>query len=324
MNTRILLQLVAGAALALLPMCEDFEGPMAAGMVQAANPAADQLLQQAMQYRQAGRLGKAKSTLRTLLSEYPMAPCAAQARFDLGDVYAGLKDYREAFKQYGKVVESYQGSSLYTQALNRQLALATNGASGKLKVDMFGGLWQSDMESSVVEEWLQTIIASAPYNDMSATAAATLGRFLVKQDTPAKLEQACAVYTKLAEDYPTSRYAPEAQLMVAQLWASSHTRGNNNLVNLHKAQEAYEEFSLRFPNHPDAKKALAEASNVKRLLVQQQLEVGRYYLERSREYRSAIFCLEDVIRQADVNPAAAEEARRLLPQAKRLAASPQR
>lgn len=323
MKTRVLLQLAAGAMLTLLPMCEDFEGPMAAGMVQAANPAADQLLQEAAQYRRVGKLGKAKSTLRTLLSEHPMAPCAAQARFDLGDVYAGLKDYREAFKQYGKVVESYQGSELYTQALNRQLALATDGASGKLKVDMFGGLWQSNMESSVVEEWLRTIITSAPYNDMSATAAAALGKFLVSQGDTSKLEQACAVYTKLVENYPNSRYAPEAQLMVAQLWASSRTRGNNNLVNLHKAQEAYEEFNLRFPKHPDAKKALDEASNVKRLLVQQQLEVGRYYLERSREYRSAIFCLEDVIRQADVNPTAAAEARKLLPQAKRLAASPQ-
>lgn len=317
MRIRILLQLIAGVSLILLPMCEDFDGPMAAGMVQASNPAADRMLQEAREYRKLGKLGKAKSALRTLLSEHPMAPCAAQARFELGDVYAGLKDYREAFKQYGKVVDAYQGSPLYTQALNRQLALATDGASGALKVDMFGGLWKTDMESSVVEEWLKEIISVAPYNDMSATAAATLGRFLVRQGGTSKLEQACDVYTRLVENYPNSRYAPEAQLMVAQLWASSHTRGNNNLVNLHKAQEAYEEFSLRFPNHPDAKKALAEASHVKRLLVQQQLEVGRYYLERSREYRSAVFCLEDVIRQADVNPEAAAEARKLLVEAKR-------
>lgn len=108
--------------------------------------------------------------------------------------------------------------------------------------------------------------------------------------------------------------------MVAQLWASSHTRGDNNLVNLSNAREAYEEFTLRFPNHPEAKKAMGEASNMDRLMVQQQLEVGRYYLERSHEYTSAIFCFEDVIRQKSVNPDAAKEAAGLLEKAKQAAA----
>ena len=109
--------------------------------------------------------------------------------------------------------------------------------------------------------------------------------------------------------------------MVAQLWADSHTRGDKNLVNLSNAREAYEEFTLRFPQHADAKKALSEASNMERLMIQQQLEVGRYYLERSKEYTSAIFCFEDVIRQKAINPEAAREAEALLSQAKAAAAS---
>ena len=129
------------------------------------------------------------------------------------------------------------------------------------------------------------------------------------------------VYNKLVEDYPNSRYAPEAQLMVAQLWATSRTRGDQNLVNLRRAQEAYEEFTLRFPNHADAGKALSEASNMRRLLVRQELEVGRYYLERSKEYTSAVFCFENVIRQKSNNPEAAKEAERLLARARSLQAA---
>ena len=53
-----------------------------------------------------------------------------------------------------------------------------------------------------------------------------------------------------------------------------------------------------------------------RLMVQQQLEVGRYYLERSKEYTSAIFCFEDVIRQKSINPEAAKEAEKLLAEVK--------
>jgi outer membrane protein assembly factor BamD (BamD/ComL family) len=54
-------------------------------------------------------------------------------------------------------------------------------------------------------------------------------------------------------------------------------------------------------------------------MVQQQLEVGRYYLERSREYTSAIFCFEDVVRQKSINPDAAKEAEALLLKAKQAA-----
>lgn len=124
-------------------------------------------------------------------------------------------------------------------------------------------------------------------------------------------------YARLVEQYPDSPLAPEAQLMVAQLWANSTLRGDSdNLVNLARAREAYEEFSLRFPNHKDARKALGQAATMDKLLVQQQLEVGRYYLERSREYTSAIFCFEDVIRQKSVNPEAAAEAQKLLEKAR--------
>ena len=62
---------------------------------------------------------------------------------------------------------------------------------------------------------------------------------------------------------------------------------------------------------------------MERLMIQQQLEVGRYYLERSKEYTSAIFCFEDVIRQKSTNPEAAKEAEALLAKAKSAAATTQ-
>jgi outer membrane protein assembly factor BamD len=203
---------------------------------------------------------------------------------------------------------------LYSKALDRQLTIAMHAAEGKLKVNVLG-LWKSNIDSATVEEWLGKVISNAPYNDMAATATSVLGKFLVDRE---KYEMAAMVYAKLVEDYPTSKYAPEAQLMVAQLWSSSRERGDRNLVNLNRAREAYEEFTLRFPNHKNAGKALAEASNVRRLLVRQELEVGRYYLDRAREYPSAIFCFENVIRQKSENPEAAKEAAELLKKARQL------
>ncbi len=237
----------------------------------------------------------------------------------LGEIEERRNDPRSAFKQYDKIVQRYQGSELYAKALNRQLAIATDAAAGRLKGKVLW-MWDVPMESSKVIEWLQTIIMNAPYADMSDTASSVLGDYLVRQG---KYEEACAVYKNLVEQHPDSAYAPAAQLMMARLWASSHTRGDNNMVNLDRAQEAYEEFSLLFPNHQRTGEARAGVREMQRLLLEQELQVGRYYLERAREYQSAIFCLEDVVRRRSVNPQAGKQAQELLAKARALLAAQQ-
>lgn len=297
-------------------MCGSFDDIPPAGQVKAVDPEADALLAEAKAYQAEGRMAKSRTPLKEITRYHRLAPNAPEARYLLGRAYEATEDYRDAFKEYGKLIDRYPQSERYADALNHQLAMAMDAASGKMQVPVMWGAWTTTMESSVVVKWLREIVEKAPYNDMAATATSILAKFLLEQERP---EEARLEYARLVEKYPDSRYAPEAQLMVAQLWADSHTRGDNNLVNLSNAREAYEEFSLRFPSHPDAKKALSKASNMERLMIRQQLEVGRYYLERSREYTSAIFCFEDVIRQKSINPEAAKEAETLLIKAKEAA-----
>ena len=294
-------------------MCDSFDGPPPVGQVKAVDPEAEALMAEAKEYQKEGQMSKSRTPLKEIVRYHALAPNAPEARYLLGQAYEATQDYRDAFKEYGKLINRYPQSDLYADALNRQLSMAMDAASGKLTVPVFWGAWETTMESGVVVNWLREIIEKAPYNDMAATASSILAKYLVDQDRP---EEARTEYSRLVEKYPDSRYAPESQLMVAQLWANSHTRGDNNLVNISNAREAYEEFTLRFPNHPEAGKAMSEASNMDRLMVQQQLEVGRYYLERSKEYTSAIFCFEDVIRQKSINPEAAKEAEKLLAEVK--------
>lgn len=312
--------LFVGASVLLLPMCDQVEGPLPAGMVQATDTRADDLLRQAQEARAAGKLGKAIELLDEITQKHALAPCAPSARMMLGSIEEQRNRPRDAFKHYSKIVERYQGSDLYAAALNRQLAMATAAANGKLTGKVLW-TWSVPMEPAKVIEWLNSVIVNAPYNDMAATASSVLGDYLVREE---RYEEAIAVYRRLVENYPDSSYAPAAQLMVAQLWASSHTRGNQNLVNLDKAREAYEEFYLLFPRHPEAANARKGAVNMERLLVQQELEVGRYYMDRAREYTAAVFCFENVIRQRSINPEAAAEATKLLARAKQLAGAASR
>ncbi len=318
MRLNLHLLLCATAVLPLTMCQQNNNGLLPAGTIQAADPQADGLLTEAKSLVAQNELGEAREKLRDITRNHNLAPCAPEARLLLAEVYEKQGLPRDAFDEYDKIVNRYQSSPLYTKALERQLALAMAAADGSLKVSVLG-LWEAELESSAVEKWLRSVISNAPYNDMAATATSILGRYLVRKE---RYDEAAAVYASLVEKYPDSRYAPESQLMVAQLWADSRTRGDRNLANLTRAQEAYEEFTLRFPGHPDAGKALAEASNVRRLMVQQELETGRYYLERSHEYGSAIFCFENVIRQKNINPEAAKEAATLLARARQLQANP--
>lgn len=305
--------MMAGACVLLLPMCNQMDGPLPAGMVQATDTKADELMSKAKAALAAGKLSRAAGLLDDIAQGHALAPCAPEARLLLGRIAERRNDPREAFRQYSKIVERYQNSDLYAQALNRQLAMGTAAANGKLRGKVLW-MWDVPMESSKVIEWLNSVILYAPYNDMAATACSVLGDYLMREQ---RYDEAIVIYRRLVENYPDSVYAPSAQLMIAQIWSSSRTRGNQNLVHLDRAREAYEEFYTNYPNHPEAANARKGAVNMKRLLIQQELDVGRYYLDRARDYTAAKFCFENVIRQGEANPEAADQARRLLVETQR-------
>ena len=302
-----------------LTMCEQNDNDlMPAGMVQPRDAEAERLYAEAEALARSGKLDDAISKLDVVVTQHTLSTVAPRARLLLGDLYERDGDYRQAFKEYQKLIERYHSSSLYEDALNRQLQMAMKAVNGEMKTDVAWGLWKTDMESSVVEEWLQSIAANAPYSDMASTALAALAKFqLTRLNEPAR---ARATYQTLVQRYPNSPMVPAAQLMVAQLWASESTRGNDNLVNLAKAQEAYEEFLLRFPNDRRAGLARQKVGEMRALLVEQELETGRYYLERAHLYSAAAQCFRNVQAQASVNPEAAREAKVLYERAAQLAA----
>ncbi len=293
----------------LLVQCS-YDGPPPAGSVRLSDPKAEKFVRDAKAKEARGDWKGAIKQYNKLLDYNPIDINAPAAQFRIGQLKEKTGDPIDAFEAYQHVVEKYHGSHLYEQALTRQLTMAHAAVTGQLKNKVLW-LWNVNMDPTIVIKWLTTIREEAPYNDMAATTTWMLGQYLIEQD---RLDEARNAYRKLAEDYPHSKYAPEAQLMVAKLWAESHIKGNRNQVNLTNAQEAYEEFLLRFPNHPEARQASLGASNMKKLLVQQQLEVGEYYYLRAKEWTPARFCFEDVVRRKDLNPEAAARAQAYLNQ----------
>lgn len=303
-NLLVALGILASAALV---QCA-YDGPPPTGSIRVSDPKALAYMNEGMARETRGDAKGAIKQYERLIDYNPIDENAPEAYFRMGKLYEQCGEYTDAFDAYKKIVEKYHGSHLYEKALNRQLALAHSAINGQIKNKVLW-LWNVNMDSAAVIKWLQFIRDAAPYNEMAATTTWMLGKYLIGLNRP---DEAREAYQKLVEDYPSSKYAPEAQLMVARLWAESVTKGSKNQVNLANAQEAYEEFLLRFPNHPEAKQAKLGVGGMKKAIVQQQLEVGEFYYFRARDIKPAVFCFEDVARQKDVNPEAAAKAQNYL------------
>lgn len=301
--------------LSLTTQCA-YDGPPPVGSIRVSDPKATAFMKEGRQCESKGDTKAAIKQYNKLIDYNPIDEHAAEAYYRIGQLREQRHEYIDAFEAYQKVVEKYHGSHLYEKALNRLLALAHGAVSGQIKNKVLW-IWDVNMDASIVTKWLQFIREIAPYNDMAAATTWMLGKYLIDQNRP---DKACAVYQKLVEEYPASKYAPEAQLMVARLWADSVTKGSKNQVNLTNAQEAYEEFLLRYPNHPEAKNAKLGANTIKKAIVRQQLEVGEFYYLRAHDLKPAIFCFEDVVRQRSINPEAAAKAQAYLNEIRRPAA----
>ncbi len=182
MNRAFLLTLsVVGVS--LLTMCQNSpDDAIPAGTIRLVDAEADAMMAEANALYQAGEYKKARKILKRINVHHRTASCAPQARFMTAKTYELTEDYRDAFKQYQRVVEDFAGSPLYIKSLATQLEMAHRAAKGELKGEVLWGAWKVDMDSSVVIEWFRTIIKNAPYNDMAASTTSILAQYFMDRE----------------------------------------------------------------------------------------------------------------------------------------------
>ncbi|MEG0427469.1 MAG: tetratricopeptide repeat protein [Akkermansia sp.] len=291
----------------ILSQCSS-DAPPKAGTVRLVDPKARGLMAKAQEKEKAGKIGKAIKRYETLVEECPLSLEAPQAQFRIAELHEQLQSPLDAFDAYQKFIERYPNSSRYKQALLKQKDIAYGAATGKLTNKV---LWMFEvrMDSSNVIKWLNSVCDNAPFAPSAPESLSILGKYLIERD---RVDEAITCYQKLVDNYPTSAFAPLAQLEIADLYRNEQTGGSRNHANIMRAQEAYEDYLQRYTQHSgQAKKGL---SDVRRLIIQQKLETGEYYLNRMKDRDAAIFSFEEVIHHAETNPEAATKARAYLKQ----------
>lgn len=287
--------------LVAMPQCS-YDGPPAAGTLRNVDTQAGQLMAEGQAYEASGKLRKARKKYERVVERHELSLEAPDALMRIGAIWLATKDPIEAFDAYQKLINKYPGSTYYEQALNKQLDLALGATQGRIKNEVFG-FFSSNIDPSKVYDWVKKIADNAPYADITPRALNMLGHYLVARNQGI---EAIDAFQKIVDNHPNTVFAPEAQLIIAELYSGKSPCKGRDWFNMNKAQEAYENYLLKFSKSTD--KATQGLAFVRKDLVERKLKIADYYLERMKDTSAATFYYQEVVAAAKENPAAAAQA----------------
>lgn len=236
--------LLPASALTLTSCGPDADAPSLAGNTQAVAIEGEAFYQTAKKADDEGNRNKAIKLYDQTATRFPFAPSAPQARFRQAELLQEKGDILKAFDAYDKFLVRFQGSGLYSTALNRQIAMAQSAADGDVKSSMLGLKTKLSLDKTV--EMLEKVRNNAPKSAAAAKAQFTIGEL---NEAKNEYKDAIAAYRLLVADQPTSPLAPEALFRVGVILTEEADRGNQNQGNLDLAREAFNDYLIQYPGH---------------------------------------------------------------------------
>ena len=290
------LALISASALTLSSCGPDPDMPIMAGNTQNAAAEGEKFYQSAKLADQAGKMGKALKLYDQTATRYPFAPSAPQARFRQAQLLEQQGDIVKSFEAYDQFLSRFQGSGLYTTALNRQIAMAQSAADGDVKQSMLGLKTRLSLEKTV--GMLGKVRDNAPKSSAASKAQFTIGRLY---EGKKKFKEATVAYRKLVSDQPTSAEAPESLFRVGVILTAEADRGNQNQANVALAREAFNDYLIQYPGHSRNAEARKLISNLGGRDIQKSYDIAEFY-QKTGKIESAKVYYRDIVRTAKSGP----------------------
>lgn len=283
---------VVVCALLSISCSNDDEMVTLAGNTQAASSEGEALYDKAKASDDAGKHSSASKQYGRMADRYPFAPSAAQARFRQAELLEQDGDIQKSFQAYQKFLTRYQGSGLYSKALDRQARMAQSAADGDVKSSFAGLKTKLSIEKTV--EMLAAVRDNAPRSNTSAKAQFTIGElYQGKRES----KEAIDSYRKLVRDQPESSYAPEALFRVGMVLMEEADRGNRNQATLELSREAFSDYLIQYPGHSKNADARRMMANIGGREIGRSLEIAEFY-DKSGQTESAKIYYREVLKKA--------------------------
>ena len=263
-----------------------------AGNTQAAATEGEKFYQTAKIADEAGKTGKAIKLYDETATKYPFAPSAAQARYRQAQLLEQEGKVLDAFEAYDQFLSRFQGSGLYSTALNRQIAMAQSAADGDVKQSMLGLKTRLSLEKTV--EMLGKVRANAPRSPAASKAQFTIGQL---NEGKKKSKEAIEAYRQLVRDQPGSKEAPEALFRVGKILTEEADRGNQNSANLGSASEAFNDYLIQYPGHSRNAEARAMISSLGGRDLQRSFDIAEFYLKTGKPESAKVY-YRDILKRS--------------------------
>ncbi|MEO7098698.1 MAG: tetratricopeptide repeat protein [Luteolibacter sp.] len=284
--------LLSATAFSISSCSSDDDLPIMAGNTQAAASQGEAFYQKAKQADDAGKTGRAIKLYDETATKYPFAPSAPQARFRQAELLEKQGDIQEAFTAYDQFLSRFQGSGLYTTALNRQASMAQAAAEGDVKTSFLGLKSKLSLDKTV--EMLGKVRDNAPKSHTAAKAQFTIGELYQSKGNKAK--EAIAAYRQLVRDQPDSSEAPEALFRIGLILMQEADRGNQNQANLDLSREAFNDYLIQYPNHSrntEARKLIASLGGRD---LQRSFDIAEFYLKTGKTESAKVY-YRDIVKR---------------------------
>ena len=292
MTYRVIVSASLSAAIFASFSCgSDDDLPLMAGNTQAAASQGEAFYQKAKQADDAGKTGKAIKLYDQTATKYPFAPSAPQARFRQAQLLEQQGDIQESFTAYDEFLSRFQGSGLYTTALNRQASMAQAAAEGDVKSSFLGLKSKLSLEKTV--EMLGKVRDNAPKSRSASKAQFTIGELY---QAKGKAKESIAAYRQLVRDQSDSPEAPEALFRVGLILMEEADRGNQNQANLDLAREAFNDYLIQYPNHSrnaEARKLLSALSGRD---LERSYDIAEFYRKTGKTESAKVY-YRDIVKK---------------------------
>ena len=275
----------------LLSCGPDADAPSLAGNTQSAAIEGEAFYQKAKQADDAGKSAKAIKLYDQTATRYPFAPSAPQARFRQAELLQQQGEIVKSFEAYDKFLSRFQGSGLYTTALNRQVAMAQSAADGDIKSSLLGIKTKLSLEKTV--EMLGKVRDNAPKSAVAAKAQFTIAQLY---ESKKKYKEAITAYRQLVKDQPTSAQAPEALFRVGVILTEEADRGNQNQGNLDLAREAFNDYLIQYPGDSRNAEARRLEAGLGNRDFQRSYDIAEFYLKTGKTESAKVYYRDIVSR----------------------------
>jgi outer membrane protein assembly factor BamD len=244
----------------------------------------------AQRYEERGDWAHAGASYRMVIRRFPRADIAPAALFNSGRMYEKQGKLEKAFHDYQTIVERYPRSDNFEPALEAEYTIGKAYLDGR-RIEVYGVPTIPSM--SKAEEMFKKIVTNGPFSKIAPLAQYGIGQALEKSGS---ITSAVTAYQQVVDRYPNSEVAADAMYQIGYVYLQASRATGYDETAAVRAQEAFEDFLVKFPNSHKAPQAQDNLKTLQGRKSNDAFNIARFY-DKQRNYKAAYVYYNEVLQQ---------------------------